>query len=277
MNRGIIITCFILLFVAQAQAQTEEIFNIPRFRLGVEAGIDGVFGEKNKPPMIRENHSSYYDGDNDYYCGFIFSTQIINSLYLGLKPEYVISKRFTVSAGVRFSFNSVKYDSDRDYFLWKVNESSDGTNTNYLKIEEITQKSYYVGIPIEIKFFPREIDYPVRHYFIIGTTLNFLATSTEEVSFKNPAMKKYESSVSNQISPSGFYQYLYGGFGLKMGNTKYPFVNIEFHFPVLVFADDKPNSLVNMNNVFGFGGQMSLQIPLFKKHQLTYTVIDDND
>ena len=278
MNRRIIITCFILLFVAQIQAQTEEVFNISRFSMGVEAGMDALFGGKNKLPMIRENHSSsyYYDGDEEYHCGFILPSQTINSLYLGLKPEYVISKRFTVSTGIRFSFNKIVYDSDRDYFLWKISESTDENYTNYLKIRDITQKNYYIGIPMEIKFYPREIDAPARQYCKLGVALNFLATSTEDVSFQNPAMNNYTADVLNKIDRiSGFHGCVYVGVGFKIGNTNYPFGNIEFHFPVGVFSKNGSNSLVN-DEIAGLGFQAALQIPLFKKHQLTYTVIDDD-
>jgi hypothetical protein len=277
MTRGIIISCFVLLFVVHAQAQNEETVITPRLRLGVEAGVNTVFGEANKLPMIRENHSSYYDGyDDDYYCGFIIPEgKQVNFFYLGLKPEYLVHKRVIVAVGVRFSFNKTVYDSDKDYFLWKISESEDGTNTNYLKIKDITQKNYYVGVPIEIKVFPRELDYFVRHYFIFGMALNFLATSTDEVSFKNPAMQKYASEITNQIGlPNSSSLCMYAGFGLKIGRTNHPFGNIQFHFPVLMFADDKPNSLVKTNNALGFGIQTSLQIPLLKKHQLVYVVND---
>ena len=282
MNRRIIITCFILLFVAQIQAQTEEIFNIPRFRLGVEAGIDGLFGEKNKLPMVRENHSSsyYYDGDEEYHCGFILPAQNAKLFYLGLKPEYVISKRFTVSTGVRFSFNKTVYDSDRDYFLWKVSESADGNNANYLKIKEITQSSYCLGIPLEIRFFLREKDYPVRQYLIFGAAFNFLVASNEKVSFQNSAMNKYTSDVLNQIDRSiGAYKSFYAGVGFKIGKTNHPFGNIEIHAPVITFVGDRPNSLIRTDRgtLYGMGFQTTLQIPLFKKYQLTYTVIDDDD
>jgi len=277
MNRLIFITCFIFLFVAQTQAQTEEIISTPRFRLGIEAGADFLFGEKNKPSMIRENQSSYYhyDEDYDYYCGFIPNEQKMNVFYLGVKTEYLIHRRMSIAAGARFSFNQFVYDSDRDYFLWKISENKEDGTTNYVRIKDVTQKNYYVGIPIEIKFFPREIDYPVRHYFIWGTVWNFLVNSTNDVSFKNSNMNKYASDISNQIEGlCNFHATFYGGFGLKIGNTNHPFGNIEFHFPVLMFSDNGSNSLVKASAAFGFGTQLSFQIPLCKKHQLNYTVIN---
>jgi hypothetical protein len=241
----------------------------------VEAGVSTIFGEANKLPMIRENKSSYYyDGyDYDYYGGFIYDEKDVNFFYLGLKPEYLIHRRVAVALGVRFSFNKIVYDSDRDYFLWKVNE--DENETSYLRIKDISQKNYYLGIPIEIKIFPRELDYFVRHYFAFGTVLNFLATSTEDVSFKNPAMKKHTPDVLNQIEKANaFHGCVYAGFGLKIGRTNHPFGNIEFQLPVLMFANDKPNSLVKTEGAFGLGIRATLQIPIFKKYQLEYVVND---
>jgi len=276
MSKNLIITCFFLLFVVHAQAQNEKTITTPRFRLGVEFGADALFGEKNKLPMIRENQSSYYyDYDYDYYGGFILDEREIDFFYVGLKPEYLIHKKLSISVGARFSFNKTVYDSDRDYFLWKVSESEDGMTTNYLKIKDISQKNYYIGIPIEVRFFPNERDYPVRQYFILGTSLNFLATSTEDVSFKNSAMNKYTPDVLNQIGrANSFTQCIYVGAGLKIGRTNHPFGTVEFHFPVFMMANDKPNALVKTDGAVGFGLQTSLQIPLFKKHQLTYIIND---
>jgi hypothetical protein len=277
MKKNLIITCFVLLFAAQMQAQTEELITTPRFRLGIELGADALFGEANKLPQIRENRSYYhYYDDYDYYCGFIYDENETDFFYIGVKPEYLIHRRVAVAMGIRFSFNQIVYDSDKEYFLWKLRESGDGLNTSYLRIKDITQRNYYVGIPMEIKIFPREMDYFVRHYFILGAVFNFLVASTNDVSFKNPAMNKYTSEVSNQIDGlSTFHGNLYGGFGLKIGRTNHPFGNIEFHFPVVMLASDKPNSLLKTDGAFGFGFQTSLQIPLFKNHQLTYTVIND--
>ena len=224
--------------------------------------------------MIRENKSSYYhyDYDDDYYGGFIYDEQDFFVYSIGIKPEYSVCKRLAVAMGARFSFSKVTFDSDKDYFLWKISE--DESNTNYIKINDISQRNYYVGIPMEIKLFPREKDYPVRQYFIFGATLNFLVASDDDVSFQNAAMRKYTSVVLDQIGkPSNFYGNVYGGAGLKIGRTNHPFGNIEFHLPIYMFANGNPNPFVK-GGVFGMGLQTTLQIPLCSKHQLVYTVKD---
>jgi hypothetical protein len=272
MKKNIFNLCFVLLLAAQLQAQTEEIITMSRWRLGVELGTDVLFFFFNKPSRIRENHSSHYYhyDDYDYYGGFIYEGQTMNVFYFGVKPEYAISKRFTVSAGIRFSFSQIVYDSDREYFLWKISESEDGTNTNYLKIKDITQRNYYLGIPMEMKIFPSKGDWFVRHYFILGTVFNFLVASTDAVSFKNSAMNKYAPEVLDQIDRlSAFHGCIYLGTGLKIGKTNHPFGNIEFRIPIML-AKDNPNALVKINGAAGIGIQTTLQIPIFAKHQLTY-------
>ena len=276
--KNIIILSFILLFVSQIQAHDGETITLttPRLRVGIEAGAAVLFGNINKPEMIRENRSYYHDPedrDYDYNCGFVSEQQSYGLFYVGLKPEYVLSKRFAVAVGVRFSFYKAVLSSDKEAFLWRISE--DERNTNYVKIKNISQKNYLVGVPLEIRFFPNEKDYFVRHYFIWGTTLNFLVTSTTEVEFQNGRMEKYSSDVTDQIGkPNNFLGLFYGGVGLKIGKTNYPFGNIEIHFPVIAYGNNQSKSFAKIENEFGLGIRATLQLPIFAKHQLTYTVTD---
>jgi len=267
MKREITILTFILFFTAQIQAQEENVktVNFPRLRLGIEAGWHFLSGAIDKPVQIRENQSYYYDYDYDYYCGFVSNDKNSNGFYFGIKPEYMFHKRLAVAVGLRFSFNKIRLNSDRDYFLWKISE--DEINTNCVKIKDIIQSYYYIGIPVEIRFFPREKDHFVRQYFIGGMAFNFLAASTKEVSFQNSKMEKYTSDVLSQIEKPGKFQYsLYAGVGLKIGKMSHPFGNIEFLFPVIAYGGPyKPSA-------FGFGIRTILQIPVFHRHQLTYKV-----
>jgi hypothetical protein len=254
----------------------EEVISMPRFRLGIEAGIMSVpYASTNKPANIRENRSySYYSYDYDYYCGFLPDGQDFTLYYFGLKFEYALTKKLAVAAGLRLSFNPSSLDSDRDYFLWKTTE--DEINTNYVKITDISQKNIFVGIPLEVKVFPREIDYFVRHYFIFGTTLNFLVSSKNEISYGNNRMEKYNTLISGQIGkPNAFHGYLYAGFGLKIGRSNHPFGNIEVHLPVYVFDNKRLSSFAKARETVGIGIRTILQIPLFKNHQFNYQVNND--
>ena len=276
--RKVVLLSLICLFLSQIRAQEEITVTMPRLRLGIEAGANIFIGERNKPAMIRENKTYYNDySDDDYYCGFVPESQGFSFFYLGIKPEYSVSKGFVVAMGARFSFNQFILDSDKEYFLWKISE--DGTNTNYVRINEISQRNYYVGIPMEMKIFPPKVDYFVRHYFVFGAVLNFLVASDNNVSFQETAMKKYTSDVLEHIGkPGDFHGQLYIGFGLKIGKTNYPFGNFEFHFPVCMIANDRPNAFVKKeDSPIGCGVKAILQIPLVREHQLSYKVQVIND
>jgi len=274
MKKIISILLLILLFGFKVQAQEEEKvieYNIPRWRIGIEAGLDGPFGSTNKPSQIRENRSYYFDYDYDFHCGFVIKITKSALYYFGVKSEYMFNKRWAVASGLRLSFNKSTLKSDRDFFLWKIEETE--TSANYIKIKNISQSNYYLGLPIELKFFPREKDYAVRHYFIFGTSFNFLVSSNNNIDFANEKMKKYSSDITAQMeTPNLFFNTMYAGIGLKFGKMNYPFGNIEFKFPVLRVSK-KSNSFVQID-ALGVSLQASFFVPVAKKHKLTYSVID---
>ena len=272
MKNNIIVLCLISLFITHIEAQEQQTLTMPRLRLGVEAGVDFLFGTMNKPTQIRESQSYYSDGDYDFHCGFILPEYSRSFLYIGIKPEYSLNKRFTVTSGLRFFSYKTSLKSDKDYFLWKISE--DETTTNYVKVENVSQKNYCVGIPLEIRFFPNEKDYPVRVYFVLGTTLNFVVSSNNDVVFSNPLMEKYSPDVLSQVGrPSSFHGIAYAGVGLKIGKMGYPFGRIEAHFPSLSYGNKDSKNFVEIDPL-GFGLQTTLLIPIVKKHQLTYTITD---
>jgi hypothetical protein len=273
MKPKLIISFLFILLLTQIQAQEETTLSLPRLHLGIEAGINGLFGNINKPIQIRENQSYYQDLDYDFFGGYVSPNDAFTSFSFGIKPEYLLSKRFTVALGLRFSFYKATLGSNQDFFLWKLSETE--TNSNWVKIKNISQQNYYIGIPLEFRLFPREKDYAVRQYFILGTSFNFLVASENKVAFQNAAMKKYSSDVLNHIeNPNRFLGYLYAGIGLKFGKMKYPFGDIEFHFPVIIYGNGKTKTFVQMIGSLGLGFQTTLHIPIYKKHQLTYTLTD---
>ena len=239
----------------------------------MEAGVIFLSGQFNRPDLIRENHYYYNDQDYHYGCGFVIDNKTFFSYSFGLKAEYSLNKRIAIASGVRYNFFKAVLNSDRDYFLWKVSETE--TSANYITIKNISQKNYYIGIPLELKLFPREKDYFVRQYFIFGTLFNFLVVSNSEVAFQNQKMEKYSSEVMKNIgNPNRFQTVVYAGVGLKIGKLKYPVGNIEFHFPVLTFGKNNPNSFTKTAGSVGFGIRTTFQIPVIKKHQIIYTVED---
>jgi hypothetical protein len=263
MNKSLVLLVAIVTFNQSLSAQETT---IPKLRLGIETGADVFFGKTDKPAMIRETRSSsYYYNNHDYYSS-VYDFQDVSFFHFGIKPEYTFSKRFTVAAGLRFSFSASTLESDRDYFFWKVNETE--TTTNYLRINEINQTNYYLGIPMEIRYFLHRKKY---FGFILGTSYNFLLASTDDVRFVNADMKKYASNVKENLEKPDFFQgCVYAGFGVNAGRAHHPHVSFEFYFPTIMYGrKGKTNSFTKTEGGVsaGFGMRVALQIPFFFKEQ----------
>jgi len=269
-------TYFIFLFIflgSQLQAQKEINYSIPRLRLEVEGGVNLLFAEMNISKQIRESQSYFFDKDHDFYNGFVRKSGTIYTYQAAVKLEYVLTKRWTVASGLRFSFHKAELTSGRGYFLWKASETE--TATNFVKIKNIFQNNYYLGIPIEFKLYPREKDYFVRQYFLFGGALNFLVASEKKVEFQNKNMEKYSSAVKKHIgTPNIFHGNIYLGVGLKIGKSNYPVGNLEVILPVLTIGQYNKNTFAKIIAAPGIGVRAKIQIPLLKKNPLTYTVID---
>lgn len=270
MKRGLLL---VLLFLPLlVLAQEEKIHEFPRLRWGIDVGTDMFDGKTVKNPNIRESQSYYYDYpfyiDDRFYGGFLFNSYNYTRYYIGIKPEYSLNHRVTVAAGLRFSFNKSELNSDQKYFLWKVSEEN--LTTNYVQVSGVNQNNFYVGVPLEVKFFPAQSDMLVRQYFKMGMLFNFLAASQNSVSFIDENMKKYGDIVSKQMGkPSFFTGYLYFGIGFNIARMNHPFGSIEIQAPVRVFNNKKLASFIQ-EPAEGFGLQATFYIPTGKK-KLSYT------
>ena len=92
MKKYLFLPTLILLFVAHIQAQEEITYEIPRWHIGVELGINPLFGIISYQPNIRDTRRTYLDKDGDYYGVYTHFGQAIQipSFSIGIKPEYVI-------------------------------------------------------------------------------------------------------------------------------------------------------------------------------------------
>jgi hypothetical protein len=259
---------FFLIFVLHSFG----ILQAQNVKLGVELGCDAYFGDAKKPELVRENRSSSrYYGDYDYYdyySGIIGSRQTMSILYLGLKSEFFCwHNQLGFSTGLRFSNYLTTLGSDRDYFLWQVRQ--EGVNTDYVRIRDITQHNYYVGFPLEVRFFPKRRELPVQQYFKVGSVFNFLVQSKNNINFQNKAMNSYSTLVNDGIENSNnFNAYLYFAVGLKIGGFKvgertFPYINIEAHFPGIMLTSNTSSFLI-LDGETSIGIQLSVQIPLGK-------------
>ena len=261
---------YLLCFILPGQAQNiEKRKSHHNIKLGIESGTDFMFGSTIKPDMVRESKSSYYGfDDNDFYCGILWDYETLNITYLGIKPEMSFAKnRISVATGIRLSRYSTNTDSDKDYFLWKIYQ--DEINTEYIKIREITQNSYYLGIPIEAKFYPNKRELAAQIYFKTGVVFNYRIHTNNKIKFQNTSSEANAETISDQVNQNlkDFNSYMFVGCGLKIGrhhsNHKkhIPHMNIEAHVLNIMFTD-KASSFIRTNA--GLGVQLSVQIPLGK-------------
>jgi len=153
------------------------------------------------------------------------------------------------------------WGSSVNYFYWLYLQ--DGVNTEYLKVKEIDQKSDYIGIPLEIRFFPARRPRFFRFYFKLGAEFNYLIQSQKDIVFYDPAMDPYKNELTAKVAgPKPFYSALYVGGGFRLGKELKPSVSIEACMPYL-FLTQNSGGLVNP--IFGGGFQINVQIPIKSK------------
>ena len=233
--------------------------------VGIEAGMTVMGSEMSNMDYVRGNISDYYDG---------YSTNSLTSLtyrsFVGIKYEiYSLNDRFGLLGGLRFSrMNSSIGKSDywtsgTNYFYWLYRQ--EGINTEYLKVKEINQTSDYIGIPLELRFFPAKRPHLFRLYFKLGAEINYLIQTQKDLIFYNHTMDPYKQDLLEKVGqPKTFYSSLYGGGGIRFGKDMKPSVSIEMCMPYL-FLTSESAGLVNP--IVGGGFQVNIQIPIKSKVQ----------
>ncbi len=227
--------------------------------LGVEGGMD--FQGVNVPDydFIR-GEISYYP---EYYGS---SSQLQGSYqkwYLGAKTEIRSkSNRFGLFAGLRFSrvnssLGKNQYWSDNSEFFYLLYKQ-EGTTTEYLRIREINRASNYIGIPLEVRFFPYRPRL-FRLYFKAATELSYRISTSTEVVFDDSAMDQFQKDVLNKFDgPGNFYSSFSIAAGIKIGRDDKPNINLEAVLPSFVLTN-KSSGLVN--TISGGGLQLNVQFP----------------
>jgi hypothetical protein len=193
----------------------------------------------------------------------MFNNQDVNLIHFGGNVEYYFLKnRLGITGGLQFSQLSTTLQSDRDYFYWL--ESEDEFNTNYLRLNDITQKLYYLGAPVELIYFPVKRDRFVKMYLKLGLSVNYRIADKTAVNFADNAMDKYENTVKTQLNSdiSPFFVYSYTAIGLKFGKINKPQVSLEFRFPEGSFKNNFSPIISNTNGLFGAGVQLSVGFPI---------------
>jgi len=208
-----------------------------------------------------------------YPTGSYYSTNNLTSLmynsFIGIKSEcFSLNNKFGFSGGIRYTRTNSSvgkndyWSNSVDYFYLLY--SQEGVNTEYLKVKEIIQKSDYVGIPLEIRYFPFRPRL-FRLYFKLGAEIGFRLQSHTDVVFQDDAMEPYQNDVSAMVGkPGSISSSVSGSAGMSLGRASKPVVSFEICLPA-IFITSKSSGLVSP--ISGGGFQLNFQIPLKSKIQ----------
>jgi hypothetical protein len=203
----------------------------------VESGFDFISCLEPGKDWIRADINPYSYG----YAADQIRSLLYNG-YFGVKYEYrFLKNKFGVTSGIRYtrmksSIGKPTYWTSTSEFYY-VRYFSDGTTTEYAKVTDINQKSDYIGIPVELRFYPFD-DHPVNLFLKAGASFNFKIASKTEINFFDASMNPYRSDVAKLIESPWSYYSTYGvGVGLKIGRIPKPGINIEANLSGMLIPD----------------------------------------
>ena len=231
-----------------------------RLSIGTEFGSNFANTQLTDQWSVRNSAiNPYFFEFDDYDNGASFY-----SLFFGIKSEYALYKDIlSVSSGIRYrSFNS---SFSRSPYFFLLHEEQ-GDRTDYLRIKEITEKSHYLGVPVEVTCAPdfslfRNRTFSIAFYTKLGGEVSARLQTSRGINFYNKTMQQYEEELitekCEELTP--IYASLYCAFGIRFGNPNSIRFNIEGTPPAFVFT----NKVSSFMDVKDFGGlQLSLLIPI---------------
>lgn len=226
----------------------------------LETGIDFIHCSASDKDYIRgEVNPDPYFYEPSYLVALLYRN------YASAKFEIRAARNLLgILGGIRYTHMESSigkndyWTSQSDYFYLLFQQ--DGTNTEYLKVKDITQSSNYIGVPLEIRIYPYKKQRNFQMYYKFGIDFNMLLNSRTKVKFQNWMMKQYEDDVEDVIEdPWPFYASLHLAAGLRIGKENKPGVNIEACAPSAMLYKSKHSSFVFPNA--GGGIQLNIRFP----------------
>jgi hypothetical protein len=259
-------TGFLILFIFSfsSAASSQETPKVKQQFVGIEAGAFFISADITNMDYIRGDMPSYPFDNSSHNL-----TSLMDKVYFGIKTEcFSLNDKWGVQAGLRYSQTSSSvgknsyWGNSTNYFY--VLYRQDGINTEYLKVKELKQKSGYIGIPVEVRYFPSQ-PHLFRLYFKVGAEVGYLIHSKTDVVFYNDAMATYQDDIRALVDkPDGFSASGFGAVGFRIGRESNQLVNIEVCFPAFFTSSASPGLL---SPTTGGGFQFNFQIPIKCKAQ----------
>lgn len=222
------------------------------------------YGAKNASSILSDNWAVRQDVGSYTDYGVNSRVDVGNSINsFGIKPEYsFLDNKLWVSSGIRFTTvyaEMMKYDyAEGGYFFLRYN--SEGTTTEYARVNKISESTNYIGVPLELTFSPfwyRKFDF----YAKIGAELGFKLSSKTNIEFRDASMAGYEQAVIDKVgvSVNSYYSTVYGSIGAKYHLSDKLNCGFEILLPIAMLTQNN-SSLVELSQVAGV--QFSLSVPL---------------
>ena len=125
--------------------------------------------------------------------------------------------------------------------------------------------SDYIGMPLEVRFFPARRPHLVQIYLKTGTEVSFRIRTKTNIVFWDEAMNTYEKEVASQVEKPGHFGFsLYECFGLRFGRNVHHAFSIEALLPGFNFTSGSSGLL---KTLYGGGIQFHLQVPIQSNNQ----------
>jgi hypothetical protein len=233
--------------------------------IGFDWGLTFMDSKLSYTDRIRGEISS---SDGDYSTNSLSSFSFRSST--GIKSEfYFLNNMFGLSAGIKYS-RTYGYagkwglwSRGVNYFFWLY--SQEGVNTEYLKVKRIYQISDYIGLPMEIRFFPARRPHRFQIYLKTGTEINYRVRTQTNIVFWDETMNPYEKELASQVEKPGHIGFsIYQSFGFRIGK------DVNHSFSVEAFLrrfNLTSGSSGLLKTSYGGGIQFQVQIPIQSKEQ----------
>lgn len=202
-----------------------------------------------------EFKDSHIGVDSDLGWMFSGSRAKVKTYYAGVKPEFALSRKVSVDAGLRISYSHSSVIYSNSSVNWHMDSE------NYIALSEMNQHSFYMGVPFDLRFMPCDWD-DSGPYIKAGFGVNFRLGVKSDLTAKDDEMRCYESRMEKQVEKPDFVAIpMWMGVGGQFGYDNAFCVELTFPY---IMDYSQMSSLVKLSGT-GLGIQFMYRIPV-KKH-----------
>lgn len=193
-------------------------------------------------------------------CWDFNSDMRVRNYYIEVKPEFALNRKLALDAGLRLTCSYGKLEDDNQ-LLWKAKE--DGIKTYYVTVEQAMQHSFYIGVPLGIRFAPVDLN-SISPFVKFGVSFNYLVGHKNTVTTALQSQSVYEDKIEKLMgAPDALAVPIYFSGGIQCGHDGS--INIEVIFPC-IFDHSQTYSLCKLSST-GFGLSLGMRLPQFNNKE----------